>query len=134
MAINKYKMILDENGYIKGFYTVEEDYDIIGQMSEFSEACDGWTKFENGVLVEDLEKKEEIQTLISTQNEIEMLKHNLADTDYIFSKELEEITSLSNPLTFVADIIKILVSYASTYKDAIAQRKAWRARIEELKG
>lgn len=133
--LNKYKVFLNNDGYVVGFCTVEDDdYDYYGQMADFPDACDGWYKFEKGSFVMDEKKKEEILTNEAKQNEIIVLKQNLADTDYIFSKELEEITSLSNPLTFVADIIKILVSYASTYKDAIAQRKAWRARIEELGG
>ena len=133
MTINKYKMILDENGYIKGFYTVEEDYDFIGQMSEFPEACDGWTKCVNGELAVDEEKKQEILENIAKNTEISELEQNLNSTDYIMARMLEEIMALSNPLTFIADIIKIFASYAAKYKDTLANRKKWRERIEELK-
>lgn len=126
-------MILDENGYIKGFYTVEEDYDFIGQMSEFSEACDGWTKCVNGELVVDEEKKQEILENIAKNTEISELEQNLNSTDYIMARMLEEIMALNNPLTFIADMIKIFASYATKYKDALANRKKWRERIEELK-
>lgn len=134
MAINKYKMILDENGYIEGFYTVEEDYDYEGQMSQFPDACDGWTKCVNGELIVDEEKKQEILENIAKNTEISELEHNLDSTDYIMARMLEEIMALNNPLTFIADMIKIFANYASKYKDTLADRKAWRARIEELKG
>ena len=59
--LNRYKISSDENGYIVGFYTVfGDDYDYYGQMADFPELCEGWTKFENGEFVEDPEKKAEI--------------------------------------------------------------------------
>lgn len=65
--------------------------------------------------------------------EIYELEQNLNSTDYIMARMLEEIMALSNPLTFIADIIKIFASYATKYKDTLANRKKWRERIEELK-
>ena len=129
MAINKYKMILDENGYIKGFYTVEEDYDYEGQMSEFPEVCDGWTKCENGVLVEDLEKKEEIITNIEKEIEIADLTSRLESSNDDMLGFLEDLGSLTNPLTFISD----LISLAKKYATLIANRKSIREQIEELK-
>ncbi len=134
MTINKYKLILDENGYIKGFYTVEEDYDFVGQMSEFPEACDGWTKCVNGELIVDEEKKQEILENIAKNTEILDLERNLDSTDYIMARMMEEVMALNNPLTFIADFIKILANYNTKYKETLANRKTWRARIEELKG
>lgn len=59
-VLNKYKLII-ENGYVSGFYAVlDDDYDYYGQMADFPEVCEGWTKFENSEFVEDLEKKSEI--------------------------------------------------------------------------
>ena len=58
--INKY-IIEQEDGYVTGFYAVlEGEYDYEGQMADFPEACEGWTKFENGTFVIDEEKKAEI--------------------------------------------------------------------------
>jgi len=59
-VINKY-VIQQEDGYVKGFYAVlGGEYDYEGQMADFPEACEGWTKFENGTFVIDEEKKAEI--------------------------------------------------------------------------
>lgn len=59
--INNYRIRLDENGYVNGFYAViEGEYDFRGQMADYPEACEGWTKFENGTFVIDQEKKAEI--------------------------------------------------------------------------
>ena len=131
--INHYKIITDDNGYIISFYKVTDgEFDFIGQMSDYPDACEGWTKFENGEFIEDLEKKEEILTYNSNQNEILELKSNLNSTDYIMSEMLEEIMSLDNSLTFVVDMIRIFAKYATRYKDTLANRKTWRARIKEL--
>lgn len=66
-------------------------------------------------------------------NEIYDLEQKLNSTDYIMARMLEEIMALNNPLTFIADIIKIFTAYATKYKDTLSNRKTWRERIEELK-
>ena len=125
----------DKDNYVTDYYyTNDADgaYDV--SMGDIDAGYINCYQFMNNKFVLDEKKYQEEKANDEKQNEIIQLKNNLVDTDYIFSKELEEITSLSNPLTFVADIIKILVNYATVYKDVIAQRKAWRARIEELGG
>lgn len=58
--LNKYKLSTDEKGYINGFWAVlDEDFDFYGQMADYPDVCEGWTKLVNGELVEDLEKKAE---------------------------------------------------------------------------
>ena len=60
-TINKYVIQQDSEGYVSGFYAVLDDnYDYEGQMADFPEACEGWTKFENGTFVIDQKRKEEI--------------------------------------------------------------------------
>lgn len=60
--LNKYKISVDDNGYVNGFWAVlDDDYDYYGQMADFPEACDGWTKFENGQFIIDEDKKAEIE-------------------------------------------------------------------------
>ena len=59
-VLNRYKLTI-KDGYINGFCAVEDgDYDYYGQMADFPEACDGWTKFENGEFIIDENKKAEI--------------------------------------------------------------------------
>lgn len=94
-------------------------------------------KLINSEIIFDEQKKaemEQAETDRAKETEIAELERMLKDTDYIFSKELEEITALSNPVTFITDLIKILVAYAKDYKDVIANRKNWRERIKELRG
>lgn len=66
--------------------------------------------------------------------EIADLKEKLNGTDWIMAKWVEEILALNNPLTWVADVIKINIKYMKDYSQTIADRKAWRERIEELGG
>ena len=59
--LNRYKITFNDEGYINGFYAVLEDvYDYYGQMADFPDVCEGWTKFINGEFVDDLDKKAEI--------------------------------------------------------------------------
>lgn len=64
--------------------------------------------------------------------EIEELKRYLNETDYIMAETFESVMALNNPVTFIADFIKILVDFKQQYADAIANRKLWRQRIKEL--
>lgn len=90
----------------------------------------------NGIVTLNEEKKAEMieaEEQAEKDEEIAELEKNLNDTDYIMARMVEEIMSLNNPLTFITDIIKIFANYATKYKDALANRKTWRARIEELR-
>ena len=61
MAINKYKLNIDDNGYIFGFYAVTSgEYDYEGQLANIPDLCEGWYKFENSNFVVDEKKKAEI--------------------------------------------------------------------------
>lgn len=66
------------------------------------------------------------------QEEVKDLKQKLNDTDYIIARWGEEIVALNNPLTWIADVIKINLKYSQMYAQTIADRKRWRERIEEL--
>lgn len=68
------------------------------------------------------------------QAEIKDLKQKLYETDYIISRWGEEIVSLTNPLTWITDVIKINLKYSQMYAEALRNRKRWRERIEELEG
>ena len=70
---------------------------------------------------------------VADEKEIADLEQKLNETDYIIARWGEEIVSLDNPITWIADVIKINVKYAKEYKEAFANRKVWRERIEELR-
>lgn len=65
--------------------------------------------------------------------EINLLQKQLNESDYIVARAFEEVMQLTNPLTFVADLLKITLKYSLKYKEVIKNRKTWRERIEELR-
>lgn len=85
-----------------------------------------------GKFLFDEEKKSKIEVDDSKKDEIEDLKKKLADTDYIFAEYCEEVLALNNPLTWIADVIKINLKYINQYSGIIKKRAEWRARIKEL--
>lgn len=113
--INKYKINLNEEGYVIGFYAiVEGDYDYEGQMADYPNACEGYTKFTNGQFVVDETKKQEIETRKAKENRIAELKQKLNDTDYIYNSIREGGRT------------------EEYYAEVIENRKAWRKEIQEL--
>ena len=88
-----------------------------------------------GKMIMNQDRKEEIvnsRNQKAKETEIISLKTSLADTDYIVAEAFENVLALDNPVTFISDLIKILVQYNSKYATVIANRKLWRNRIEEL--
>lgn len=64
--------------------------------------------------------------------EADSLKAFLYETDYIISRAFEEVLALTNPLTYVTDVIKIQIKYSKQYKEALKKRVVARTRIEEI--
>ena len=64
--------------------------------------------------------------------EVDELLSFLYETDYIISRACEEILALNNPLTWVADVIRINIKYSKQYFETLAQRVKARNRIEEI--
>lgn len=69
----------------------------------------------------------------SNDEEIFELQQKLNETDYVVARAFEEVMALNNPLTWIADVIKIMVKYSAEYAETLANRKTWRKRIEELR-
>lgn len=66
------------------------------------------------------------------EKEIASLQSFLRETANYPMRAWEEIMALSNPITWVADVIKITTKYSKSYKTVLANRiKAWK-RIDEL--
>ena len=137
----RFEVIPDAEGYIqiirhtgtpRDFLELNlEDYDF---STPEKRAC---YKLQNGGLIFDEEKYNGIindEKKASDLRDIDTLQQKLNETDYILVKELEEITtSLRSPLTFVADIIKILIKYSDEYGEIIKNRIRWRQKIKDLK-
>lgn len=131
-----YTVNLDEDRYILSIsHTKNDNVDIDISLLDFR-YLNAYRLINSEIILDEIKKAELIAEEVqkNAEEEIRKLKQKLNETDYIFAQELEEISSLSNPVTFIADFIKILVSYSSKYKDVISNRKAWRERIKELEG
>ena len=66
--------------------------------------------------------------------EIASLQSFLRETANYPMRAWEEIMALTNPITWVADVIKITIKYSKEYKQILKQRvEAWK-RLDELGG
>lgn len=88
-------------------------------------------KYENSEII--LDEKKKAQLIVEEEarekaDEIAELKEQLQGTDEDILAMLEDIGSLTNPLTFVADLIALVKKYATL----IAERKNIREQIKEL--
>lgn len=136
----KYEVITDFQGYVQVIRhtgTIKDYVEL--DLSQYNLEDDRLFAYKLGKnkLIFDANKYEEIKAAkqkISDQKEIKSLKQFLTSTDYLTARAFEEIMALNNPLTWVADVIKINVKYSKMYKDVIAERIAARKRIEELGG
>lgn len=135
----KYYIVTDSQGYvltIQHTNTVKDyvelnldDYDL---SNDRIYAC----KLGKNELLFDPKRYEEIQAekqKVLNNKEIAELQKKLQETDYIILKWSEEIISLDNALTWVADVIKINLKFIKEYKEVLKNRKLWRERIEELR-
>lgn len=123
------RLVFNEEGYIERFFIDEEGYTLPEDFDLRYVYC--YHLVDGQIVLDENRKATQIEKEID-RIEIEDLKKQLSGTDFIFIQELEEIGALDNPVTFITDLIKILKSYSTTYKDVIANRKVWRERIKEL--
>lgn len=132
----KYYVTVDSRGYvlnishtgtIKDFVELNlDDYDLskkraykLGKNKLIFDSKE-WKR-----ISDDLQKQEDLK-------EVEGLKGYLYETDYIISRAFEEVLSLTNPLTYVADVIKIQIKYTKEYKETLSRRVKARTRIDEI--
>ena len=124
----------DKNGFILSIsHTVNDDVEI--DIATIEPLYLNAYQLKDGMLVLNEERKAEIiaeNEQLEKEEEIEQLKKNLSDTDYIMAETFEDIMSLDNSVTFIVDFIRIIKQFSQKYATIIANRKAWRERIEEL--
>lgn len=136
----KYEVVTDAQGYIlllRHTGTVKDYVELDLSQYDLSDNRLFAYKLGKNELIFDEERYNEIlkeKQDVADMKEISRLKKLLSESDYIISEWGEEIISLDNPLTWVADVIKINIRYIKKYKEVLANRKSWRARIEELGG
>ena len=130
-----YTVNLDKDNFILSLsHTANDDVDLdLDQMDLVHigayQLIDGIAVLNQDKLAELIDEEEQE----SKDAEIFDLQEKLNQTDYIVSRAFEEVMSLTNPLTWVADVIKIMIKYSTKYAEQLANRKTWRERIEELK-
>ena len=113
---------------INGEYILPDNFDF-SHINCYHIVRDG----ENYEFILDEDKVEETNQQNANSNEIEDLQKKLNNSDYIIAQAFEEVLALNNPLTFVTDIIRIMVRYSTQYAEMLANRREWRNRIEELR-
>lgn len=134
----KYQVLTDRNGYVLSIKQTGTKMDFVSLDLDKYDLSDGRIfayQLGKNTLIWDEKRWNELQAIEQQKadtKEINSLKEMLNSTDWIMAKWVEEILSLNNPLTWVADVIKINIKYLKEYKQTIADRKSWRKRIEEL--
>lgn len=137
-SLTKYYVQTDDDGYVVAINhtgTFELDtvpldlsqYDLAGEMMNTYKLVDG-TLIQDPVKLAALLAKQEAAY---NQERIAWLKKQLSDTDYIASRAFEEVMSLTNPLTWVTDAIKITIKYTKQYAEIMADRRSWIAELAE---
>ena len=127
---------LDKDKYILSIsHTKNDNVDIDLSMLDMR-YLNAYKFIDSEIILNEVKKAEMVaaEQQKAIDDEIADLKHKLNESDYIVANAFEQVMSLDNALTFVADFIKIMADFRKKYADLIINRKNWRARIEELEG
>lgn len=126
----KYLVNTDKDGYVSGLFQDEKGIEI--DLSKIDLAMLFCYKLNDGKLILDEAKKESIIGSRNNEQRIAELRKMLTESDDIMGGMLDGMASLTNPVTFISDFIKLIGDMNSKYADLIAQRKAWREELESL--
>lgn len=131
----KYTVNLNEQNYVLSIANTPNDNIEVDLTDIDLPHLNAYQLLDNELVLDEVKLNELIaqEHQHEVDEEIFDLEQKLDSTDYIMARMLEEIMALDKPLTFIADMIKIFVSYAQKYKTQLANRKSWRERIEELR-
>ena len=131
----KYTVNLDEQNYVLSIANTPNDNIELDLTDIDLPHLNAYQLLDNELVLDEVKLNELIaqEHQHEVDDEIFDLEQKLNSTDYIMARMLEEIMALNNPLTFISDIIKIFVTYATKYKDTLSNRKTWREKIEELR-
>lgn len=135
----RYEVITDSDKYVLNIRHTNNIFRDVVELDLSKYDLSGQRKYAYKLgkdeLIFDEERYQELlnkQAQKSNQKEIVDLKQKLNESDYIVARAFEEVMQLSNPLTWIADVIKITLKYSQKYREVIANRKIWRERIEAL--
>lgn len=135
----KYFVSVDKDGYVLNIQHTNSPLDYL-ELDLDQYDLSGLRKFAHKIgkdkLVFDEDRYQDLlnkQTQKDNEKEIEELQQKLNESDYLVARTFEQVMELTNPITFVADVLKILAQFKAKYKEVIKNRQAWRTRIEELR-
>ena len=127
---NKYVQIIRHTGTARDFVELDlEQYDL-------SEDRIYAYRLGKNELIFDESKYEEIlaeKQRKADEKEVIELEEFLEKTNNYPMRAWEEIMGLTNPLTWVTDMLKITIKYSKEYKTILAERLAAWNRLDELK-
>ena len=127
---DRYVQIIRHTGTARDFVELDlEKYDLSGDRIFAHRLGKNELIFDESKYQEILEEKQKE----ADEREIAELEKFLTDTNNYPTRAWEEIMALTNPLTWVADVIKITIKYSLEYKTILAQRVAAWARLDQLK-
>jgi hypothetical protein len=134
----KYYVVVDARGYVLNITHTGTIRDYVElNLDEYDLSKKRAYKLGKNALIFDSDEWDRIvaeEQKKADEKEIASLQSFLLETSNYPMRAWEEIMALSNPITWVADVIKITVKYSREYRTILAQRvKAWK-RIEELGG
>lgn len=129
----KYTITTEKDDYIASIsHSKNDDVEIDIESIDLQHL--GAYKYANGTVFLDETRREAMiieENQRKHQEHIEVLKQFLKDTDYVVAETFEQVLVLNNPVTFITDIIKILVQFKSKYAAILEERANAREEIEK---
>lgn len=128
-----YTITTDANNYIMSVAHTDHDSVDIDLEKMDLEHLEAYRLVDGAVFLDEARK----EALIIEENQrkheehIQVLKQFLKDTDYVIAETFEQVLALNNPVTFITDIIKILVQFKSKYAAILEERANAREEIEK---
>ena len=117
---------IDKNGRLQNVttYPLDETKPMIDVPDNLTDSIRNFV-LKDGKLVYEV-----YETVKSAEEQILILKRQLADTDYITAKAVDAMTSADS----ITALLTALKNIRTEYADVLAQRAAWRKEINDLEG
>ena len=117
---------IDKNGRLQNVttYPLDETKPMIDVPDNLTDSIRNFV-LKDGKLVYEV-----YETVKSAEEQILILKRQLADTDYITAKAVDAMTSADS----ITALLTALKNIRTEYSDVLAQRAAWRKEINDLEG
>ena len=117
---------IDKNGRLQNVttYPLDETKPMIDVPDNLTDSIRNFV-LKDGKLVYEV-----YETVKSAEEQILILKRQLADTDYITAKAVDAMTSADS----ITALLTALKNIRTEYADVLTQRAAWRKEINDLEG